>query len=294
MWFKPSILASISNHLHQLKDLSMKIFRIASPFLLAQLVVEEFYSCFPFAEQYPFDPSNCSLVFYFLPSDETLPIALCSIPLSGVLGVANLHLPWSFHPNYCPKSGTTSCDLSSWEAYLLHLPLLCVVIWWIDIGLLTGAQWPQVLGFFVVFAYCLSWHSFLLFLSNVFCFLWIKRLKSYFFTSSISLLIFYPTPMIVHFYVAWNPLSFCNCHQLLACFHLWLCLPVFCGNQGWMSSSQTPSQCYITTNLCTFLFPTICVKCQYALSSKRYGTPPDHNSCLRVISIILPAAGMPG
>lgn len=33
---------------------------------------------------------------------------------------------------------------------------------------------------------------------------------------------------------------------------------------------------------------------RYALSSKRYGTPADYNSCLRVICIILPAVGMAG
>lgn len=113
-------------------------------------------------------PFRCSSFRYFPSLDETLPFVLCSIQLSGVLAAANLHLPCSFHPNYFPKSGTTSCDLFSLKACLLHLPLLCVAIWWIDIDLPTGAQWPRVLGSFVLFAYCLTWHSFL---SNAFCFL---------------------------------------------------------------------------------------------------------------------------
>lgn len=49
-----------------------------------------------------------------------------------MLAVANLHLPCSLHSNSCPKLATTSSDLSSLKAYLLHLPLLYVAIWWID------------------------------------------------------------------------------------------------------------------------------------------------------------------
>lgn len=76
-----------------------------------------------------------------------------------------------FTSAFAVSQETTSSELFSLKAYLLHLPLLCVVMWWTDIDLLAGALWPQVLGSFVLFPYCIVWQFFFFFLNNVFCFL---------------------------------------------------------------------------------------------------------------------------
>lgn len=65
-----------------------------------------------------------------------------------------------FTSAFAVSQETTSSELFSLKAYLLHLPLLCMVMWWTDIDLLTGALWPQVLGSFVLFPYCIVWQFF--------------------------------------------------------------------------------------------------------------------------------------
>lgn len=94
---------------------SMQIFKTTSHIFPVQLVVEESCSSLPSDEQHSSYPSNCSLFLYFsLPSKLFL---LLYAQLSGVLAVANLHLPCSFHPSFSCKSGNNLM----WAVFLKSL-----------------------------------------------------------------------------------------------------------------------------------------------------------------------------
>lgn len=91
----------------------MQIFKTTSHIFPVQLVVEESCSSLSSDKQHPAYPSNCSSFLYFSSPDETLPFAL----RSGVLAVANLHLPCSFHLSFCCKSGNNFL----WAVFLKSL-----------------------------------------------------------------------------------------------------------------------------------------------------------------------------
>lgn len=191
-------------------------------------------------------------------------------------------------------SGTTSCDLSSLKAYLLHLPLLCVAIWWIDIDLLTGAQWPQVLGSFVLFAYCLAWHSFLFFwvMPFVFC------------ETAVNTKSKVPLFQLINLFAhllsnTWDSIFLWSRGPFIILplpsvpgLSLPLTLP---SNILWEPRAGCPLLKFpVGANLlqiCALYYFPLCVKCQVCLLFQEIWHASTWQF-LRVISIILPAVGM--
>lgn len=145
---------------------SMQIFKTTSRIFPVQLVVEESCSSLSSDKQHPAYPSNCSSFLYFSSPDETLPFALCS----GVLAVANLHLPCSFHLSFCCKSGNNFL----WAVFLKSLSFaLATAMRGNVMNRYRSAHWCVVASGSWLFCSISLLYSVAIFffLNNVFCFL---------------------------------------------------------------------------------------------------------------------------